>query len=370
MRDALPSDGAQDASRPGRRDGRKGQASEVTASRASVRAPRLNPGDTVGVVSPSWGGAGAFPHRVRRGVDQLEALGFKVKFARHALNQRGFVSDSPENRARDLHDMFRDPEVRLILAAIGGDHACQLLPLLDFDVVRRHPKLFMGFSDITVLNMAIWKETGLVTFNGPALLTDFAENPGMLDYTKTWFRKAACAPAPVGKIEPALDWTEEFLDWSTKKDLERPRARRLSEGWTWLKEGIGEGILLGGCLESLQHLRGTKYWPDWRQAVLFLETSEQKPSPATVDGILADYENMGVLEGLNGLIVGRPMGYSADEKAMLREILLERTRRHDFPIISDMDFGHTSPQFTLPIGCRARIDASRKRFEILDGAVS
>jgi muramoyltetrapeptide carboxypeptidase len=335
-----------------------------------LKAPRLCRGDTVGIVSPSWGGAGIFPHRVARGVAQLEALSYGVKLGRHALNSNGFVSDSAENRVSDLHDMFRDPSVRLILAAIGGDHSCHLLPLLDFELIRRNPKALVGFSDITVLNVAIWQATGLVTFNGPALLTDFAENPELLEYTRSGFLKAVAEAAAVGRVEPAAAWTEEMLAWETKADLERPRALTASDGWTWLKPGFGEGVLVGGCLESLQHLRGTPFWPDWSESVLFFETSENKPSPAKVDALLMDYENMGVLENLRGLLVGRPMRYSLEEKAQLRGVILERTRRYDFPIVSDMDFGHTSPQFTLPIGCRARVDASSQTFEILEPAVS
>ena len=146
-----------------------------------ILPPRLEPGDAVGIVSPSWGGAGMFPHRTERGVQHLQSLGFEVKMARNALNQRGFVSDTSHNRVQDIHSMFADSEVKAIVAAIGGNHSCHLLPLLDFDLIRKNPKVFMGFSDITVLNVAIWKETGLVTFNGPALLTDFAEYPRVLE---------------------------------------------------------------------------------------------------------------------------------------------------------------------------------------------
>ena len=335
-----------------------------------MKAPRLRSGDSVGIVSPSWGGAAMFPHRVARGVGQLESLGFRVKFGRHALNERGFVADSPQNRASDLHELFCDPEVRLILAATGGDHSCHLLPHLDFSRIQAHLKLLMGYSDITVLNVAIWKETGLVTFNGPALLTDFAEFPQMYEYTKAWFLKAACNAAPIGAIEPARGWTEEFLDWREKKDLERPRSQQPSEGWTWLKSGVAEGVLLGGCLESLQHLRGTRFWPRWDGAILFFETSEEKPSPAKVDAILMDYENMGVFAQLKGMLVGRPMGYSLQEKKQLHDVLLERTQGYAFPVVADMDFGHTAPQFTVPVGCRARIDTAQQRVEILDAAVS
>lgn len=334
-----------------------------------VKAKRLVHGDTIGIVSPSWGGAGAFPHRVDLAVKQLNTFGFKVKFGHHALNQRGCVSDTAENRAQDLHDLFADSEVMAIMAAIGGDHSCQVLPLLDFNLIQQHPKIFIGYSDITVLNLAIWKRTGLVTFNGPTLIADVAEFPNMFEYSAQHMMKAVCENAPIGRIEPSPWWTEEFLDWSRKQDLERPRARIASDGWVWLRDGYCEGTLVGGCLESLQHLRGTPYWPDWDDAILFFETSEEKPSPDKVDGILMDYENMGVFEKLRGMLVGRPMRYSDSEKQALHQIILERTRRYSFPIVANMDFGHTAPQITLPIGIRARIDTSQRAFEIIDAAV-
>jgi muramoyltetrapeptide carboxypeptidase LdcA involved in peptidoglycan recycling len=336
---------------------------------AMLKSSKIKPGDTIGIVSPSWGGAGAFPHRVEQGIKSLNTLGFNVELAPHALNQKGFISDISANRAQDIHDMFANPTIKAIIASIGGDHACHLLPLLDFELIARNPKVFMGFSDITVLNVAIWEKTGLTTFNGPALLTDFAEYPHMLRYTETYFLKAVAGRASIGNVEPSPHWTEEFLDWGEKKDLERPRKLSDSNGWTWLKDGQAEGHLMGGCLESLQHLRGTEFWPDRENTIFFFETSEEKPSPETIDGILMDYQNMGVFGKLRGLIVGRPMSYSADEKQSLRERILERMHGYSFPIITDMDFGHTAPQFTIPLGCMARIDSTKKRFEIIETAV-
>ena len=335
-----------------------------------IKPPRLRLGDTVGILSPSWGGAGAHPHRVERGVKHLESLGFKVKIGPHALNQRGFVSDTAENRASDLHEMFVDPDVRAIVAAIGGDHSCHLLPLLDFDVIRANPTVLMGFSDVTVLNVAVWAKTGLVTFNGPMLLTDFAEYPRMLEYTEKSFLNTLNRAEPIGVIQPSRWWTEEFLDWSQKKDLERARQLEPTDGPVWLREGYAEGPLIGGCISSLQHLRGTEYWPDFRDAILFLETSEGKPSPATVDGILMDYENMGILRQVRGLLFGRPMRYSQSEKQELHRVILDRTSTYTFPIVAEMDFGHTSPQFVLPIGCSVQIDTLNRRIEILETAVS
>ena len=115
---------------------------------------------------------------------------------------------------------------------------------------------------------------------------------------------------------------------------------------------------------------GTEFWPDFAGAILFLETSEEKPSPANVDGILMDYENMGVLEKISGLLFGRPMRYTPSEKRELYQVILERTEHYEFPIVANLDFGHTAPQFVLPIGCRARIDGSNQRFEIIESAVS
>ena len=335
-----------------------------------IKPPRLRLGDTIGIVSPSWGGAGKYPHRVERGVKHLESLGFTVKIAPHALNQRGIVSDTVENRVSDLHEMFLDPSVRAIVAAIGGNHSCHLLPRLDFDLIRTHPTILMGFSDITVLNVAIWAKTGLVTFNGPALLTDFAEYPRMFEYTERSFLNTLYQPEPVGVIEPSTWWTEEFLDWSHKRDLERARHLEPTEGPVWLRQGFAEGPLIGGCIESLEHLRGTTFWPDFRDAILFLETSEAKPIPETVDAMLMDYQNMGVLEKIRGLLFGRPMRYSQSEKHELHQVLLDRSSAYEFPVVAELDFGHTAPQFVLPIGCRARVDTTKQSIEILEGGVT
>ena len=340
---------------------------------APLRAPRLRPGDVVGIVSPSWGGAAAHPRRLRQGMDRLRALGFEPRLGAHAGNtdaSRPWVSDTAEHRAADLHDMFADPDVRAIVATIGGDHSCQILRHLDFDALAACPTILCGFSDVTVLNVAIHQRTGLVTFNGPALLTDFAEHPDMPAYTRDAWLQAVTSTDPVGVLRPSEWWTEEFLDWSLDHDLERPRERLPSPGWTWLVEGEGEGPLVGGCLESLEHLRGTPWWPDMEGAVLFWETSEGRPSPARVDACLSSYQNMGLLEGLAAMLVGRPMRYTDDEKEELRRVVALHAEPLGLPVVTDVDFGHTSPQLTLPLGCRVRVDSGARSVEILDAAVT
>ena len=335
-----------------------------------MKPPALRPGDAIGVVAPSWCGPATFPHRVERGIRFLEGLGYRVVVGAHACGRRGWVAGTPEERVADLHGFFADPDVRLILSAIGGDHACQLLPLLDWDLIRRHPTILLGYSDVTVLNLAVYAKTGLTTFNGPALMTDFGESPEPYPYTVAAMLAAVARPEPIGELTPAPAWTDEFQAWETQADLTRPRARRPSPGWSWLRGGKAAGLLVGGCLESMDHLRGTPCWPSFDGAVLFFETAEVATTPERVDALLQDYENMGVLSQIRALLVGRPYGYTDAQRAELAAVLLERTRGHAFPIVAELDFGHTAPQMTLPIGCRIEVDADARRLIILDPAVT
>lgn len=339
------------------------------STRPGLRPKALQPGDTIGIVSPSWGGPATFPHRVQLGVQALENLGYRVRMAPHATGSRGHVSGTAKERVRDIHDLFEDPEVRAVMASIGGNHSCHLLPHLDWDLLKANPKILIGFSDMTVLNVAVHARTGLITFNGPALMTDLGEYPSPLPYTVHWMEKILTQAQPAGALAPSETWTEEFLDWETGADQVRPRTLRPSPGWSWIKPGMGEGRLIGGCVESLEHLRGTPYWPDLEAAILFWETSEGAPSLEWMDACLQDYDNMGVLSRLSALVVGRPMKYSDREKELLRQTILEKTAKYAFPILTDVDFGHTSPQLTLPIGCMARVDSEEKSFSLLESAV-
>src|SRR5204863_3922381 len=130
-------------------------------------------------------------------------------------------------------------------------HSCHLLPLLDWDLIRRNPTILVGFSDVTVLNLAIHAATGLVTFNGPALMTDFGEYPEPLDYTLDSFFRTVTRAEPVGVLAPSPTWTEEYVDWRERLDLTRPRALQPSPGWSWLKPGRAVGRLSGGCPEAM-----------------------------------------------------------------------------------------------------------------------
>lgn len=332
-----------------------GLTSAVTGLR---KPPALRPGDLVGVVSPSSPGAAVYPHRRERGRAALERLGLRVRFARNALRSEGYLAGTVEERVADLHEMFFDSQVRAIITAIGGNHCNQLLSNLDYERIVSHPKILLGYSDVTVLQLALYTRCHLVSFYGPTLLTGLAEYPEVFSYTERHLRLVLFDPSPLGSLEPAPEWTDEFLDWRTESDLQRPRQRKASKGWRWLRQGRGSGPLLGGCLSSLMHLRGTPYWPRFEGAILFWELSEERPSPADVDAMLMDLELSGALHALSGMVVGRPYGYPADDLPLLDDVILRRTSRWRFPILMDVDLGHTDPVVTLPIGVHATLDSA------------
>lgn len=335
----------------------------------TIKPPALRPGDTIGIVSPSWFGGEPFVPRAMRGIQTLERLGFRIRVGDHAFNNHGHVSDSAKNRVADIHAMFRAPDVRAIIATIGGDHSCHLLPHLDWDLVAANPKIFLGASDITVLNNAIWSRTGLVTFNGPSLMTEWAEYPEIPNISLRSAIDLLTKPEPFGVVPIAAEWTAEFLDWEAGEDLTRRRRHRPSEGVLRLVGGTASGTLVGGCLESLEHLRGTPYWPRTDGAILFLETSESCEGPASVDAMLMDYENMGVFDVIAGLVVARPYGMDDAERARFWEIVTERTAPFGFPVLGNLDFGHTSPQVTIPVGVAAELDATAGTLTITEAAV-
>lgn len=331
-----------------------------------VKPPRVRPGDAVAVVSPSLGAVGRWPHRVERATAYLESLGLRVLLMANATRSDGWASAPPQARADDLHQAFLDHEVAVVLAGIGGNHSNQVLPLLDYELIRAHPKVFQGYSDITVLHWAIARHAGLATFYGPALVPELGEFPRVLSHTDRFLRAAWLGEEPIG-YEPADVWTDELLDWNTKADLTRPRELRASEGWVAIRDGAASGPLLGGCLETIcWHLKGSAAWLDPTGAILFLETSEEAPSPASVDAYLTDLEQLGVFEAAAGLVFGRPYGYPAEDAAALWEVVARRTEASGLPVLANVEAGHTDPMLTLPLGVEAELDAGRRTLRLLE----
>lgn len=335
---------------------------------------RLATGGTIGIVAPSSGLAELFPHRIEKGVQMLEQMGFKVLFSEHARERDDWTSATAIERADDLNSMFASPEVDMILATIGGNHANQILKYLDYDLIKKNPKIFIGYSDITVLHYAIAKKAGLRTFYGPCLISEFGEFPEILQYTRTHFENALMHTEPIGRVEPSEHWTDEFLDWFQKKDLERPRELLNNEGYEWWREGRAEGSIWGGAIPSINHLAGTDYWINPADSILFIDIPEGNPgkpfSQSELDSFLADLDNLGIFASITGLIIGRPYQYGENEKDILKALIGSYTREYDYPILYNTNIGHAAPIITIPLGVRVVLDSLENRFEITESGVS
>jgi muramoyltetrapeptide carboxypeptidase LdcA involved in peptidoglycan recycling len=344
-----------------------------------IKPKKLEPGDKVAAISLSWGGPGTCPHRYEAGKRQLEkAFGVTVVETPHALRSASWLEENPQARAEDLMEAFRDPSIEAIISTIGGDDSIRLLPYLDLEVIRSNPKIFMGYSDTTITHMACFA-AGLVSLYGPSIMAGFGENGGLFAYMVDSVRRTLFSAEPVGVVEPNLHgWTAEFLDWAEPENQSRRRKLNPSGGWNYLQgEGIRRGHLIGGCIEVLDWLRGTTIWPGaevWQDAILFLETSEEAPSPMAVLRVLRAFAALGVLKQLSGILLGRPGGEVPPERfgeydEVILQVVAEEEGLMELPIVTGMDFGHTDPMFVLPYGVQAEIDCDRQRLAIVEAAV-
>ncbi len=336
-----------------------------------IKPERLLSGDTVAAISLSSGGAAAFPERYKAGKRQIEeTFGLKVIETPNALKDNDWLYQNPQARADDLHWALQHPEVKGIITTLGGDESVRILPFLNPQLIRDNPKVFMGFSDTTA-SLIAFLNAGVMAFHGPHVMTDLAENAGIHPFVERNVRSILFeAQAP--ELCPAERWTEEFLDWGKPALQTKPRTFIPSEGWVWLQgEKRAEGRLIGGNIEVLEFLKGTRWWPKrelWQGAILFFETSEEAPPVTLVGRFLRNYGSQGILDVASGLLFARPMRYTAEGRWQLYEEITRVLRefgREDLPVVANMDFGHTSPQMIMPLGVLAEIDPSEQRVSLL-----
>ena len=343
-----------------------------------LKPPRLRTGDTVAVLSPSWGGPSCFPHVFELGLRNIESLfGLRVKefpTARMADEELYF---NPQRRAEDLVAAFADPQVSGIIASIGGSESVRILPHLDVDTILAHPKILMGYSDTTTLTTAL-NQAGMVTFNGPSVMAGFAQMRHLPSEFAAHIRALLMEPAATYEYTPYGAWSDRYVNWTTPGYDGEVAPFQPQDGWRWLQgEGRHEGTLFGGCIEVLEFLKSTRWWPReefWDGKILFLETSEEKPEVRNVEYMLRNYGSMGALDRLDGLVIGRARAYTPEEKeslyAMLPRVVGFEFDRKDLPIVANVDFGHTDPQFVMPLGIRAEINCGARRLGLLEPAVS
>ncbi|MEA3248534.1 MAG: S66 peptidase family protein [Nanoarchaeota archaeon] len=330
---------------------------------------KLEKGDTIGIIAPSGGFASRVPHRLDAAMRYLESEGYVVKKFPLTAKNNGWESAPAEERAKEIMDAFLDKTIKAIICTIGGSVINKTLKFLDFNKIKKNPKILCGYSDITVLHYALLKKCNLSTFYGPCAITQFGEYPRPLNYTIDYFNRAV-KEKNIGRVLPSKEWTDELLDWNKKLDLERPRKMKKNNGFEWLRKGSAEGNIVGGCLPSICHLLGTSYLPDHKDKILFIELPEGVEFGtgivlSKVDAFLCDLELSGIFSQIKGLVFGRPFLYSKEKVNKLKQMILYHTKDYDFPILYGADIGHSDPQITVPLGTNVKLDSKNNLFEFL-----
>jgi muramoyltetrapeptide carboxypeptidase len=316
---------------------------------ALVKPRRLRSGDVVGLVAP---GGVVGDDSIQKRVTNLESLGFKVRLGDHVRASYGGYAGTSAQRVADVHSMFRAPEVRAIWAARGGSGCLQLLPHIDYGLVRRNPKVLIGYSDITALHLALYRHAGLVTFHGPTAGSTFSE------FTVAQMQAVLMEP----RSRNTFTLAEEHLRKAETQPQFAPRTFR---------SGTAEGRLLGGNLSMVCAMVGTPFLPAAKGRLLFLE--EVGEAPYRIDRMLTQLRQAGVLESAAAVVLGvfqKCEATDGEPSLTLMETLGGQLASLRVPAVYGYSFGHVPHQYTLPVGVRARLDTAAKTLTLLESAVS
>ena len=278
---------------------------------------------------------------------RFEELGLKLTFGKHINEKNDFTSSSIESRIADLHGAFQDKNVKAIFTAIGGTNSNQLLKYIDWNLIRNNPKIFCGFSDITTLNNAIYTKTGLVTYSGPHYST-FGQKL-YFDYTLDYFKKCLMDSESF-EIKPSDSWSDD----SWYKDQDKRNLIK-NNGWLVINEGSAGGTILGANLCTFNLLQGTEYMPELENSVLFLE-DDYVTTPETFDRDLQSLIHLPDFSKVKGLVIGRFQNKSNVTNELLIQIIKTKKELNNIPVLANVDFGHTDPKITFPVGGTVEID--------------
>lgn len=341
-----------------------------------VLPPPLQRGDAIGVIAPSSGGARDAPQVFELGLQRLEEV-FDLRPRVHptARQSNEFLATHPKARAAAIHEFFRDPEVKGIVATIGGNDQLRVLPHLDTGVLRNNPTRFYGMSDNTSLNLTLWS-LGIISFNGAQLMNEIAVPGALPAYTERYCRKAFFEDS-LGRLEPSEEWSDDPASWADREGVGEVQTFRENEGWTWsgADEPI-EGRIWGGSSAIVQwHLAADRTVPAPSRldgTVFVMETAEDLPSPSQVRARLMCLGERGLLGRFSAVLVGRPPGRSFLETrppaareeyrtAVTQTVRIQVSRYNPgAPVVTGLDWGHTTPIAPLPIGGRVRIDPEER----------
>jgi muramoyltetrapeptide carboxypeptidase len=326
-------------------------ATHVTAAAATIKPKRLAPGDIVALVSPASATFNTLDLQIAR--ESLEALGFKVRVSGHMMERHGYLAGEDKARAEDINKAFADTSVAAVHAIRGGWGSARVLPYLDFETIRRNPKVLMGYSDITALHLAIHAKTGLITFHGPIGLGRW--DPYSLEYYKR------------------VLFNGEQVTYSNKQGIsaERNALTQVEFRTQTITPGKARGKLLGGNLTVLTTILGSPYVPEWDGAILFCEDVHEELY--RIDRMLTQLKLAGILGRIKGFVFGGCSECGPGDgnygALTLEEIFNDHIKPLGVPAWHGAMIGHAQPQWTLPEGAQVEIDATAATITLLEAPV-
>ncbi len=316
---------------------------------------KLKTGDEVRVIAPSRSLA-IISKDIRDIADKrFSDMGLKLSFGNYVEEMDDFASSSIRSRLEDFHDAFRDKNIKAVITVIGGFNSNQLLKYLDWDLIKNNPKIFCGYSDITALNNAIFAKTGLVTYSGPHY-SSFGQKL-YFDYTLEYFTKCLFRESSY-EIKPSEKWSDDFW-WTDQKE------RNLIENNSYLviNEGEAIGTIIGANLCTLNLLQGSEYFPSLTDSVLFIEADNVSLSH-TFDRDLQSLIHLPDFKDVKGIVIGRFQRASKTTNDILIKIIKSKKELDNLPVIANVDFGHTDPKITFPVGGEVRLTAGRNKTKL------
>lgn len=320
----------------------------VTIRAASANIPRrLQPGDTVGLIAPA--SVTYEQLQLQLAVETIEAMGLKAKVGQHVMDRFGYLAGKDQDRADDLNEAFADPEIDAIFALRGGWGASRILPMLDFEMISRNPKILLGYSDVTSLLNAIYARSGMITFHGPNVMSEWNE------FTYQEMRRILFNAEQVGYRNPVI--------------IEDDLVARTYRTQT-INSGVATGKLIGGNLTLISTLMGTPYLPDFKGKILILEDVDE--AVYRVDRMMTQLALSGDLQKLSGIIFGHFTGTDGNRRLgnfSLMDVLRQHCEPLEIPCFAGAMFGHVDKQSTVPIGAEAKMDADAGTFELVAPAV-
>ncbi|MBO0324032.1 LD-carboxypeptidase [Muricauda sp. CAU 1633] len=321
----------------------------LESQQSRIKPKKLKKGGTIGLVAPGYSIDSEKFYIV---VETLGKMGFKTHHTPRVLDYEGYFSNTDEERAKDLMEMFTNPNVDAILCARGGYGCTRILDLLDYELIKQNPKPLIGFSDITALINTIYKETGLVGFHGPVGITLDDE------YSQTYFKRIVMEGPEILPMKNVI--------LSDPEDYMNSEYHRYT-----IYGGTGEGELVGGNLSLVTAMMGTPYEIDFTDKLVFLEEVEE--APYRIDRMLTQFAGSATLPKAKGIILGVFKGcdrLKTSDNFTLKEVIMDRLAPLGIPAMYGMSFGHVPHNLTIPIGINAHFDAHKKRLRLLEAAVS